>query len=79
MEVSSYGHKYQRSCFLSSKTLLMGYIYYPTSPQKYFAIYKRPQSTVCVFCQFYTFLVSNPHRKQLSAMRNLTLFKEPAL
>ena len=28
---------------------------------------------------FYVFLVLKPHRKQLSAMRNLALFKEPAL
>ena len=28
---------------------------------------------------FIRFLVLKPHRKQLSAMRNLALFKEPAL
>ena len=48
--------------------------------QKCYAIYKRPQSTFGFFCQFYTFffLVLKPQRKQLSAMRNLALFKEPA-
>ena len=35
IEVSSYGHKYLRSCFLSSsKIVVKGYILYPTSPQK---------------------------------------------
>ena len=48
--------------------------------KKYYAIYKRPQSTLGFFCQFYTyFLVLKPHRKQLSVMRILVLFKEPAL
>ena len=47
--------------------------------KKYYAIYKRPQSTFGIFCQFYTFLMLNPHRIQLSAMRNLAPFKEPAL
>ena len=35
--------------------LYYGYILYPTSPQKYYAISKRPQSTLGVFCQFYSF------------------------
>ena len=56
-----------------------GYILYPTSPQKYYAISKRPQSTLGVFCQFYSFfLMFQPHRPS-PAMRNLALFKEPAL
>ena len=47
--------------------------------KKCYAIYRRPQSTFDIFCQFYTFLVLNPYRIQLSTMRNLALFKEPAL
>ena len=47
--------------------------------KKYYAICKRPQSTFGLFCQFYMFLVLKAYRKQLSAMRNLALFKEPAL
>ena len=35
--------------------LYYGYILYPTSPQKYYAISKRPQSTLGVFCQLYSF------------------------
>ena len=59
--------------------LYYGYILYPTSPQKYYAISKRPQSTLGVFCQFYSFfLMLQPHRPS-PAMRNLALFKEPAL
>ena len=41
--------------FLLQKYQLYGYILNPTSPQKYYAIYKRPQSTFGVFCQCYTF------------------------
>ena len=56
-----------------------GYILYLTSPQKYYAIYKRPQSIIVVFCEFYSFLLMlHPHRSS-SPMRNLALFKEPAL
>ena len=60
--------------------LYYGYILYPTSPQKYYAISKGPQSTLGVFCQFYSFffLMLQPHRPS-PAMRNLALFKEPAL
>ena len=60
--------------------LYYGYILYPTSPQKYYAISKRPQSTLGVFCQFYSFffLMLQPHRPS-PAMCNLALFKEPAL
>ena len=59
--------------------LYYGYILYPTSPQKYYAISKCPQSTLGVFCQFYSFfLMLQPHRPS-PAMRNLALFKEPAL
>ena len=47
--------------------------------KKYYAIYKRPQSTFGFFSvSFIRFLVLKAHRKQLSAMRNLALFKEPA-
>ena len=58
IEVSSYGHKYQRSCFLSSSKILIIWLHsLPTSPQKYYAIYRRPKSTFGVFCQIYTFFV----------------------
>ena len=40
--------------------LYYGYILYPTSsPQKYYAISKRPQSTLGVFCQFYSVFFLN--------------------
>ena len=60
--------------------LYYGYILYQTSPQKYYAISKRPQSTLGVFRQFYFyfFLMLQPHRPS-PAMRNLALFKEPTL
>ena len=65
--------------FYGMGRLYYGYILYPTSPQKYYAISKRPQSTLGVFCQFYSvFLMLQPHRPS-PAMRNLALFKEPAL
>ena len=58
--------------------LYYGYILCPTSPQKYYAISKRPQSTLGVFCQFYFFLMLQPHMPS-PAVRNLALFKEPTL
>ena len=48
--------------------------------EKYYAIYKRPQSTFGFLSVLYvSFLVLKVHRKQLSAMHYLALFKEPAL
>ena len=55
------------------KYQLYGYILYPTSPQKYYAIYKRPSQLLAFSVSFILF--SNPH----IAMRNLALFKKPAL
>ena len=45
--------------FYKNTSYNYGYILYPTSPQKYYAIYKRPQSTLGVFCQFYSFFSLN--------------------
>ena len=76
---SSYGHKYQRSCFLKNISYMVAFSTLLVL-KKYYAIYRRPQSTFSVFLSvLYFFLMLNPHRIQLSAMRNLALFKEPAL
>ena len=72
---------YQRSCFLSSKTT--GYIMVTFFTQlvlkNTMPFLSIPQSTLGVFCQFILFfLMLQPHRPS-PAMRNLALFKEPAL
>ena len=38
--------------------------------KKYYAIYKRPQSTSVVFCQFYTFLNVKPTPQDTSSNSN---------
>ena len=42
------------------KNTSYGYILYQLVLKKYYAIYKRPQSTFGVFCQFYTLFSVNP-------------------